>query len=198
MVLDWLTTKAPWHGYMIRWFIRAWHADGHSYSVNVTFLSYLDPGEGDSRGGVGADHQRHNGGAQSAKHIGELQGQREGDIRNTWHDINRHTMWSSSLIEQAHLDFTDVNQTKPVCCQPVSGGAAVCRFGQQRAASCFVSAGWTRLRAELLLPTESALSNTFISLHSRLIKKILVSMSWETRNKVMAQFGPWPHCSNAD
>lgn len=38
----------------------------------IAFVIYLDSGEGDSRGGVGANHQRHDGGAQSTKHVGEL------------------------------------------------------------------------------------------------------------------------------
>lgn len=39
-------------------------------------LVYLDSREGDSRGGVGADHERHDGRAQSAKHVGKLQGRK--------------------------------------------------------------------------------------------------------------------------
>lgn len=37
---------------------------------------YLDSREGDSRGSIGANHERHDGWAQSTKHVGELQGQR--------------------------------------------------------------------------------------------------------------------------
>ena len=46
-----------------------------SVSVNTSFVIYLDSREGDSRGGVGADHQRHDGGAQRTEHVGQLQGQ---------------------------------------------------------------------------------------------------------------------------
>lgn len=41
---------------------------------NICFVIYLDSREGDSRGGVGADHQRQDGGAQRTKHVGQLQG----------------------------------------------------------------------------------------------------------------------------
>lgn len=61
-----------------------------SISANAAFVIYLDSREGDSRGGVGADHQRHDSGAQSTKHVGELQGQRRGQIRHYNININRH------------------------------------------------------------------------------------------------------------
>lgn len=42
----------------------------------IAVNAYLNSREGDRRGGVGTDHQRHDGGAQSAKHVGQLQGRR--------------------------------------------------------------------------------------------------------------------------
>lgn len=54
-------------------------------STDMVFVIYLDSREGDSRGSVGANHQRHDGGAQSTKHVGELQGQRRG-INNKLHE----------------------------------------------------------------------------------------------------------------
>lgn len=51
-------------------------------AFNITFIIYLNSRKGDSRGGIRADHQRHDGGAQSTKHVGELRGQRREEILN--------------------------------------------------------------------------------------------------------------------
>lgn len=62
------------------------------------FEMYLDSREGDSRGGVGADHQRHDGGAQSAKHVGELKGQKR---RET---INKSVITQIKHVQQYETD----------------------------------------------------------------------------------------------
>lgn len=66
-------------------------------SANKTFIFYLDSREGDSWGGVGANHQRHDGGAQGTKHIGELQGWR----RRKSNYINRHSTQTEYIITSA-------------------------------------------------------------------------------------------------
>lgn len=80
-----LFTWFIWENYLSSYLRKLWILS--SISSNIPFVMYLDSREGDSRGGVRTNHQRHDGGAQRTKHVGELQGQRRGEIRN---DIYRH------------------------------------------------------------------------------------------------------------
>lgn len=74
-------------------------------SLNAVFIIYLDSREGDGRGGIGADHQRHDSRTQSTKHVWELRGQRSEETRHRWYNLSDH---------KVHLDLSSVKVTNPV------------------------------------------------------------------------------------
>lgn len=51
--------------------------DTHSCEDARVAVGYLDTREGDSGGGVGADHQGDECGAEVSKHVGELRGKQQ-------------------------------------------------------------------------------------------------------------------------
>lgn len=110
-----------------------------------------------------------------------------------WWSSERQTCWEAAGTDKLyiidviyHTSSTSSHwQCETLCLQPSRVVGCTALICQQRADSYFF----------IVLP---ALGNTSLSLQSRLIKKLLVSMSWKIRDKVLTQFVSWPHGSNTD
>lgn len=87
--------------------------------VNISLI-YLDSREGDCRGSVGADHQRHYGGAQGTKHVGELQAQGNVDKTDMVTYKNIHsgpwtTRSSSFILVKVHYAILPAEGSGLLC-----------------------------------------------------------------------------------